>query len=279
MGRVQLTLGHVQMAVFNGQEVYKIQPEYEWAAQARFEILKTRPEENPRQVFLDTLEAVGQIDCFNNLVTGPLRAALCTRLHSVHEYKMEFYSKFAFKEKAEPFDNEGVEFHCAGNVFSISIEQFGVIIGLYAEEDAGDEENTAGLRELPQDQCRAAWAQIGEGAYNPSQTKSTQLRDPLYRYIHRVLSNSLCQRHDNTGVVGLRDLMVLYCIHNRVHLDVRHLLLRDMHLNQLANPPTPILFGGWIYRLFKNLCKGFRGPSRRAHGRVKWTSSYVAPWV
>ncbi|MFS7995029.1 hypothetical protein Hanom_Chr12g01113151 [Helianthus anomalus] len=25
-----------------------------------------------------------------------------------------------------------------------------------------------------------------------------------------------------------------------------------MHLNQLANPPTPILFGGWIYRLFKN---------------------------
>ncbi|MFS8034560.1 hypothetical protein Hanom_Chr17g01582601 [Helianthus anomalus] len=71
----------------------------EWAAQARFEVLKTRPEENPRQVCLDTLEVVGQIDRFNNLVTGPLRATLCTRLHSVHDYNMEFYSTFTFKAK------------------------------------------------------------------------------------------------------------------------------------------------------------------------------------
>ncbi|KAF5767721.1 hypothetical protein HanXRQr2_Chr14g0628021 [Helianthus annuus] len=210
------------------------------------------PMKTPRQVCLDTLEALGQIDRFNNLVTGPLRSALCTRLHSVHEYNMEFYSTFAFKAKAEPFDNEGVEFRCAGEKFSISIAQFGAIIGLYDEADARDEENTGGLRKLPQDQRQAAWAQIGEGDYNLSQTKSTQLRDPLYRYIHRVLSYSLCQRHDSGGVVGLRDLMVLHCIHNHVPLDIPHLLLRNMHLNQLATPPTPILFGGWIYRLFKH---------------------------
>ncbi|MFS8022870.1 hypothetical protein Hanom_Chr16g01444601 [Helianthus anomalus] len=109
------------------------------------------PKKPPRKVCLDTLEIVGQIDRFNNLVTGPLRAALCTRLHSVHEYNMEFYSTFALKGKVEPFDIEGVEFCCAGNMFSISIAHFGAIIGLYAEEDAGDEENTGGLRELPQD--------------------------------------------------------------------------------------------------------------------------------
>ncbi|MFS7963127.1 hypothetical protein Hanom_Chr08g00734491 [Helianthus anomalus] len=45
--------------------------------------------------------------------------------------------------------------------------------------------------------------------------------------------------------------MVIHCIHNRVPLNVLYLLLRNMHLNQLANSPTPILFGGWIYRLFK----------------------------
>ncbi|MFS8002431.1 hypothetical protein Hanom_Chr13g01202011 [Helianthus anomalus] len=67
--------------------------------QARFEVHKTRPEENPRQVCLETQEAVGQLDRFN-IVMGPLRAALCTRLHSVHEYNMEFYSAFAFKAKA-----------------------------------------------------------------------------------------------------------------------------------------------------------------------------------
>ncbi|KAF5781140.1 hypothetical protein HanXRQr2_Chr11g0480031 [Helianthus annuus] len=227
----------------------------ELAAQARYDVLRTRPEENPRQVCMDTLEAVNQIDRFNNIVTSPLQVALCTRLHSVHEYNMEFYSTFVLKARADPFDNDGVEFHCGGTVYSISIAQFGAIVGLYSEEDAGDEENTGGLREIPENQPQAVWTQIGEGHYNPSRTKSTQLRDPLYRYIHRVLSYSLCQRHDSGGVVGLRDLLVLHCIHNRVNLDVPYLLLRNMHLNQLATPPTPILFGGWIYRLFKHFVR------------------------
>ncbi|KAM0065471.1 hypothetical protein Hdeb2414_s0003g00115141 [Helianthus debilis subsp. tardiflorus] len=178
------------------------------------------------------------IDRFNNLVTGPVSMALCTRLHSVHEYKMEFYSTFAFKAKTEPFDEEGVEFRCAGNLF--------------AEEDAGDEENTGGLHEISLKMRQMAWSQIGEGPYDPSQTKSSQLRDPLYRYIHRVLSNSLNQRRDSTGVVNLRDLRILYCIHNRMSLNVPHLLCQNMHLNQLANPPTPIFYGAWIYRLYKN---------------------------
>ncbi|MFS7913654.1 hypothetical protein Hanom_Chr02g00144211 [Helianthus anomalus] len=60
---------------------------------------------------------------------------------------------------------------------------------------------------------QTAWAQIGDGAYDPSVTKSSKLRDPLYHYIHRVISNSLCQRRDSTGFVNLRDLTILYCIH------------------------------------------------------------------
>ncbi|MFS7913653.1 hypothetical protein Hanom_Chr02g00144201 [Helianthus anomalus] len=80
----------------------------EWDYQDRYDILKTRPEETPKQVCLDTLEAVGQLERYNALVTGSLRVALGTRLHAVHEYSMEFYISFAFKEKAEPFNEEGV---------------------------------------------------------------------------------------------------------------------------------------------------------------------------
>ncbi|MFS8034117.1 hypothetical protein Hanom_Chr17g01577461 [Helianthus anomalus] len=197
----------------------------EWDYQARYNILQTRPEETPKQECLDTLEAMGQLGRYNTLVTGPLRVALGTRLHAVHEYIMEFYSSFAFKSKTEPFDEEGVQFRCEGEI---------------------------------------AWAQIGDGAYDPSVTKSSQLWDPLHQYIHRVLSNYLCERRDNTGVVNLRDLTVLYCLHKRVPLCVTHLLLRNMHLNRLASSPTPIFFRGWIYRLFKtyvqrmpkSFCKG-----------------------
>ena len=89
-------------------------------------------------------------------------------------------------------------------------------MGLYGEEESGNEENIVGLRDLDENECQAAWAQIGEGIYNPSSTKSTKLRDPLYRYIHRLLTYSLNQRHDSSGVVGLKDLVVLHCIHNQI---------------------------------------------------------------
>ncbi|KAJ0618264.1 hypothetical protein HanLR1_Chr02g0048921 [Helianthus annuus] len=193
---------------------------------------------------MDLLGAVNQLDRFNNLVTGPLRSVLCTRHRSVHEYNLEFYSTFMFNSRSDPFDNDGVEFGCGGTKYSISMAQFGSIVGLYAEEEEGTEENTGGLRELSEDECQATWAQIGEGHYNPSSTKSTKLRDPLCRYIHRVLTYSLRKRLDSSGVVGLRDLIVLHCIHTRRHLDVPYLLLRNMHWNQLATPPTPIFFAG-----------------------------------
>ncbi|MFS8021061.1 hypothetical protein Hanom_Chr16g01423021 [Helianthus anomalus] len=108
-----------------------------------------------------------------------------------------------------------------------------------------------GLHEISANMRQTAWAQIGDGAYDLSVTKSSQVREPLYRYIYRVLSNSLSQRRDSTGVVNLHDLTVLYCIHNRVPLDVPHPTPPNMHLNQLASSPTPVFFGGWIYRLFK----------------------------
>ncbi|KAF5768592.1 hypothetical protein HanXRQr2_Chr14g0638171 [Helianthus annuus] len=187
---------------------------------------------------------VNQLVRFNNLVTGPLRIALSTKIRSVHECTMEFYSTFTFNSRCDPFDNDGVAFRCGGTKYSISMAQFGAIVGLYTEEDLGSEENTEGVRDLDENERQAAWAQIGEGHYNPSSTKSTKLRDPLYRYIHRVLSYSLSQRHDSGGVVGLKDLIVLHYIHTRRHLDVPFVQLRNMHLNRLACAPTPIFFGG-----------------------------------
>ena len=224
-------------------------------ARARYEVLQTRPEEYPRRACTDLLTMVNQLDRFNNIVRGPLHVALTTRLRSVHQCTMEFYNTFIFNSRREPFDHEAVKFRCGGTTFRTSMAQFGAIIGLYSEEEAGNEENTGGLRDLDATERQAAWAQIGEGIYNPSSTKSTKLRDPLYRYIHRLLTYSLNQRHDSSGVVGLKDLVVLHCIHNQKPLDVPYLLLRNMHLNRLAHAPTPIFFGGWVYRLFKHFTR------------------------
>ncbi|KAM0046842.1 hypothetical protein Hdeb2414_s0009g00321321 [Helianthus debilis subsp. tardiflorus] len=90
-------------------------------AQTRFDTLQTTPEEYPRQACTGLLAMVNQLDWFNNLVTGPLRVALTTRLQSVHECTMVFYSTFTFNTRCEPFNNEGVAFRCGGTRYSISM--------------------------------------------------------------------------------------------------------------------------------------------------------------
>ena len=112
---------------------------------ARFDVLQTKPEEYPRQACMELLTMVNQLDRFNNLVTGPLRVALTARQRSVHKYNLEFYSTFVFNSRCDPFDNDGVQFRCGGTKYSISMAQFESIVGLYSEEDAGNEENTGGV--------------------------------------------------------------------------------------------------------------------------------------
>ncbi|MFS7911616.1 hypothetical protein Hanom_Chr02g00120241 [Helianthus anomalus] len=97
---------------------------------------------------MELLGAVNQWDCFNNLVTEPLRVALTKRLRSVHEYTLEFYSTFVLNSRCDPFDNDGWKSDVGGPSTRFPLHCFGSIVGLYAEEDAGNEENTGGLREI-----------------------------------------------------------------------------------------------------------------------------------
>ncbi|MFS7964331.1 hypothetical protein Hanom_Chr08g00749001 [Helianthus anomalus] len=71
---------------------------------------------------------------------------------------------------------------------------------------------------------------IEDGPYSRSSTKETKIRDPLIRYIHRVLSGSLCQ-----GIT----------VEQGCQLHRRH--------------PNADIFGGWISKLFRHFIQ--RTPS------------------
>ncbi|MFS8022936.1 hypothetical protein Hanom_Chr16g01445351 [Helianthus anomalus] len=220
----------------------------EWDYQARYDILKTRPEETPKQMCLDTLEVVGQLDRYNTLVTGPLRVALGTRLHAVLSIA---WSSTVLSRSTQKLS------HSMKKEFSSDVRERCFQFLLHSLECKW----VCSPRKSPvKRRTRVVYV-------NSQLTWARQcgLKSGMVHMIQVVLSNSLSQRRDNTGVVNLRDLTILYYIHNHVPLDVTHLLLRNMHLNQLASSPTPIFFGGWIYRLFKTyvhlMSKSFRkGP-------------------
>ncbi|MFS7954577.1 hypothetical protein Hanom_Chr07g00632161 [Helianthus anomalus] len=132
------------------------------------------------------------------------------------------------------------------------VAQFGINLGLYTEEDAAGPKFTKAIRELPDNLRQAAWALIGDNHYNPRSMKSTKIRDPLIRYIHRVLSGSSCQRDYSGGVVNIREHTIRYFLVTHQPIDVAHILLRIMAANATTDTRMPIFYGGWIERLFKH---------------------------
>ncbi|MFS7963451.1 hypothetical protein Hanom_Chr08g00738231 [Helianthus anomalus] len=74
--------------------------------------------------------------------------------------------------------------------------------------------------------------------------KSTKIKDPLIRCIHRVLRSALCQRKDSSGVVNLRELTCFYCTMTHQPIDVAYMLLINMATNATADTRTPIFYGG-----------------------------------
>ncbi|XP_022024634.1 uncharacterized protein LOC110924970 [Helianthus annuus] len=111
---------------------------------------------------------------------------------------MEFYSTFMFNSRCDPFDNDGVAFRCGGTRYSISMTQFGSIVGLYIEEDSGNEENTGGVRDLDENERQAAWAQISEGHYNPSSTKNLKIASFILKKKLKILSSNIFKHQNST---------------------------------------------------------------------------------
>ncbi|KAI3827022.1 hypothetical protein L1987_01083 [Smallanthus sonchifolius] len=68
------------------------------------------------------------------------------------------------------------------------------------------------------------WGAIGVGEYN-KKIKATQIKDPLHRYLHRLIGHTIFGR-GTRGVVTLRDMFFLYCILTPVTCNVAYSLAR-----------------------------------------------------
>ena len=158
-----------------------------------------------------------------------------------------------------------MKFRLAGRWYECTIAEFGYYLGLYSGGEYGrgydlwegadwnfpDEEDR---RNPEARQMRAAaWNRIASGPYDPSSSKSTKLRDPLHRYIHRLVSHTVNQRGMSSGVVNLRDLWCLDCIINNNPCNLGYLFAQLLHTNARAGPATPLFGGGWIVQLYANL--------------------------
>ena len=71
------------------------------------------------------------------------------------------------------------------------------------------------------------WPTIGFYEYT-SQTGSSGIRDPLHRYLHRVIATTILARYESIEKVTLDDLLILYCLLHPAEGNVAYFLLRSL---------------------------------------------------
>jgi len=113
---------------------------------------------------------------------------------------------------------------------------------------------------------RAYRAVCGLGQYEPGVSKATSLSQPSYRYIHAILTRSVSERGDSTGVLSRQDLLYLYSMVKSVPLHLGYVLAEYLrHQGQYAR--IGVIFAGpFITRLLIRM--GFRDGLRRAEQTV-----------
>ncbi|KAI3795443.1 hypothetical protein L1987_38098 [Smallanthus sonchifolius] len=135
------------------------------------------------------IDAIGQRDRWNDLVT-----ALWRRLFRVHaiqyvELVMEFFSSYDFDYPCADLEQqETIRFRLGGEWRVMSVARFGRLLGLYTRQELHTEIFTDGITEFPTEEDKDQfWHEFGFGIYDPSLTKASSLRDPLHRVLHRCI--------------------------------------------------------------------------------------------
>jgi hypothetical protein len=89
------------------------------------------------------------------------------------------------------------------------------------------------------------WANIAcSTEFDPRTAKSSQIFNPVLRYVHKVMASSVFGRTETPGSVRLADLFVLYCMLHRIHFNTAAFLAN--HFHTVARSTADIAVGGII---------------------------------
>ncbi|KAK1415482.1 hypothetical protein QVD17_31264 [Tagetes erecta] len=174
------------------------------------------------------LDALGEKDRAKALLPLPWRRLFDIKRPQYRELVLEFCSSFKFRYPTKRLhDDQIITFRLGGMPRNLSVAQLGVRMGLYTNAEIRKSIFKNGLLDLPNDatgKVAELWQDIGKGIYRPRSTKATMFRDPLHRYIHRVLASTISARGSSTGVTTIKDMFFLHCLIRREPINLAYAL-------------------------------------------------------
>jgi hypothetical protein len=202
-------------------------------AQQRFTSLRRKKVKPNTVISWEWLQEVGErARAEDIIVVGSPWEMLFTMGWPAHrELTLEVYCTFVFQPRA-PDDPEldeddiaegrvpaEVTFRMFGVVHRMSLRRFAVISNLYTEEQTLEPIYTTAIFMHADDDLHVWWPAIGEFAFGAG-SRTSHIRDPLYRYMHRMIATSITGRGKGTEKVSAIDLFYLRCLltHTPCHL-------------------------------------------------------------
>ncbi|KAK1432117.1 hypothetical protein QVD17_09008 [Tagetes erecta] len=190
----------------------------------------------------------------------PMMTPPWTRLFSIQhpqytELIIEFFATFQFSFPSRDIyrKRHGVRFRLGGTWRKMSVAEFAQRMGLYTESEL-QTELFDGLHDFRSDFEKAGfWEEVASGPYAARTAKATKLRDPLHRFIHRVLVGTICLRGDSVGNVSTRDLFFLFCFIRRENINLGHCLANYLVTSSGKLPSSQICGGIYVTQMAESL--------------------------
>ncbi|KAL8227352.1 hypothetical protein R6Q57_017184 [Mikania cordata] len=109
---------------------------------------------------------------------------------SYREVVVEFISTFTYRPGAVP----EIVFSMLRQRHEMSLAEFAFISSLYWEPETVTSLYTAGITEIDDATLRAWWPLIADDPFAGTKARVSRIRDPLIRYMHRLIATSIAGR-------------------------------------------------------------------------------------
>ena len=224
----------------------------------RYKDISTRKILPAKYIHYPTLEKLNVKDNFDSLIDKiGLRKFVDVDCLGYVELIREFYATFQFTMPNDftLYTPDVIKFRLMGRNFSHSITDFNLALGFIDDDYSSSDAYLGTTCDFSENfEPYGLWRNLSvdHNAYDPSKSKSSFLRDPVLKCVHRFLAYNFLGKKDHSGVFSKTEFYFIWCMLN----DVRPNLgfwLADQFQSVLKRYRT-LFLGPYITLLAINLC-------------------------
>ena len=153
------------------------------------------------------------------------------------------------------------KFRLLGVDMSLSINEFNILLGFIDSEAISSPEYMNSACDYGQPFSRdyidiwREWS-VDKFTYNPSKSKSSYLKDPVLRYIHKFLAFNFSRQKDAYCILSKAEFYFLWCMVNNVKVNFGCWLATQLQ-TVLTKPHKPLILGSIITHIAHRMCDLF----------------------